>query len=267
MTVWVRRPARAHGAILLVHGMTWSTLPDFDLQVPGLQRSVMVSLAARGFAAYGVDLRGYGETPRDPTGWLTPRRSAADVASVLVALAAQHPSLPRPALLGWSRGAAVAAMVAQDSSDLLSALVLFGFAFDPEARFVDPVVPDAPPMVRNTAAGARSDFVAPAVTSPEVISAYVEQALKADPIRADLKNDSEFNDIRPGRIHVPTLVMYGSEDAIPDAEAGRFFAALGAADKQLVVLPGGDHAALIEDTHDRWVAAVVSFLQRPPVSR
>src|SRR5262249_36682414 len=65
MAVWARRPVNPRGAILLVHGMTWSTRPDFDLQVPGLQRSVMTSFAAQGFAAYGVDLRGYGETPRD----------------------------------------------------------------------------------------------------------------------------------------------------------------------------------------------------------
>src|SRR4249919_1529824 len=68
MAVWGRRPANPRNAILLVHGMTWSTRPDFDLQVPGLQRSVMSSLAAQGVAAYGVDLRGYGETPRDATG-------------------------------------------------------------------------------------------------------------------------------------------------------------------------------------------------------
>src|SRR5262245_2808015 len=69
MAVWARRPANPRAAILLVHGLTWSSRPDFDLQVPGLDRSVMSSLAARGFAAYGVDLRGYGETPRDATGW------------------------------------------------------------------------------------------------------------------------------------------------------------------------------------------------------
>jgi hypothetical protein len=34
-----------------------------------------------------------------------------------------------------------------------------------------------------------------------------------------------------------------------------------------VVLPGGDHAAQLEDTHDAWIAAVVSFLARPPVRR
>ena len=70
MAVWARRPANPRGAILLVHGLTWSARPDFDLQVPGLQRSVMTSFASQGFAAYAVDLRGYGETPRDATGWM-----------------------------------------------------------------------------------------------------------------------------------------------------------------------------------------------------
>src|SRR5437016_13526565 len=122
MTVWARRPAAPTRAILLVHGRTWSSRPDFDLQVPGMQRSVMLDLAARGIATYAVDLRGYGETPRDSTGWLTPRRSASDVAAVLAWIAQQHATLARPALLGWSRGAAIAQLAAQLSAPRLSAL-------------------------------------------------------------------------------------------------------------------------------------------------
>ena len=66
LAVWVRRPAVPEGTVLLVHGRTWSSRPDFDLQVPGFRRSVMQSLADRGLAAYAVDLRGYGETPVGP---------------------------------------------------------------------------------------------------------------------------------------------------------------------------------------------------------
>jgi alpha-beta hydrolase superfamily lysophospholipase len=267
MAVWARRPASPRGVVLLVHGMTWSTRPDFDLQVPGLQRSVMVSLADKGFAAYGVDLRGYGETPRDSSGFLTPRRSAADVANVLTWVAAQHPTLPKPALVGWSRGAGISAMVAQSSAARVSAVVLFGFAFDPAGRFVDGPPMDKPAMVKNTPADAASDFVSPKVTPPAVIKAYVDQALKSDPIRVDLKSDVDFNLLKLDRIKVPTLVMYGAQDAIGDPEAAKFFAALGANDKQLVVLPEGDHAALIEDTHDMWIAAVVNFLTRPAPHR
>ena len=263
MAVWARRPASPRGAILLVHGLTWSTRPDFDLQVPGLQRSVMASLAAQGIAAYGIDLRGYGETPRDATGFLTPRRAASDVVNVLAWIAGQHPGLPKPAIAGWSRGGAISMMAAQMAPARVSALVLFGFLFDPDAQFVDVAAAVKPAMEKNTAEAAASDFISPPVTPPAVIRAFVEQALKADPVRIDLKNDGEFNFLKPDRVTVPTLVMYGQQDpGVSDEDAGKFFAKLGAAHREMVVLPGADHAAQLEDTHDMWISAIVSFMTR-----
>jgi alpha-beta hydrolase superfamily lysophospholipase len=47
----------------------------------------------------------------------------------------------------------------------------------------------------------------------------------------------------------------------PD-DAARLFARLGTSDKQLVVLPGADHAAQLEDTHDAWIATVAGFVGR-----
>ncbi len=268
MAIWARRPAAPKAAVLLVHGRTWSSLPDFDLQVPGLHRSVMMDLSARGFAAYAVDLRGYGATPRDSTGWLTPRRAAADVVNVLAWVAQQHPSLPTPALIGWSRGAAIAEFAAQRAPSRVSALVLFGFAFDPDLQFADASLPGEPSRTPNTAESAASDFISPLVTPPAVVKAFVDQALKADPIMADLKNDAEYNDLKPSRVTVPTLVIYGERDpGIPHEDAGKFFARLATQDRQLVVLPGADHAAHLEDTHDAWMAAVVNFLTRPPIRR
>jgi pimeloyl-ACP methyl ester carboxylesterase len=260
MAVWARRPASPKGVVLLLHGRTWSSLPDFDLEVPGLERSVMASLAARGFAAYAMDRRGYGATPRDSTGWLTPRRSATDVMNVLAWVAAQHPTLPRPALVGWSRGA----MVGQVAPARVSALVLFGFAYDPDAKFVDPVMPDVPRREQNTPAAAASDFVSPDVTPRIVIQAFTEQALRADPVLADLRADGEFNMLNPAQVTVPTLVLFGSRDpGVLHSDAGKFFARLAAPDKQMVSLPGADHAAQLENTHEAWIAAVVGFLGRP----
>jgi pimeloyl-ACP methyl ester carboxylesterase len=268
MAVWARRPASPRAALLLVHGRTWSSRPDFDLQVPGLQRSVLVSFAVQGFAAYAVDLRGYGETPRDATGWLTPRRGAADIANVAGWVGQQHPALARPALVGWSRGAAMAQLAAQQAPARISALVLFGFAFDPDAEFVDVPAPDKPTMDRNTADAARSDFISPAVTPPAMVKAFVEQALKADPILVDLKADIEFNALKPAKVTTPTLVLFGDRDpGVIIDDAGKFFARLATPDKQMVVLPGADHAAQLEDTHDAWIAAIVGFLNRPAVRR
>jgi len=69
MAVWSRRPATPKGVILLVHGRTWSSRPDFDLQVSGLQRSVLASFVSQGFAAYAVDLRGRGRFIKSVEFW------------------------------------------------------------------------------------------------------------------------------------------------------------------------------------------------------
>ena len=268
IAVWARRPASPKGAVLLIHGRTWSSRPDFDLQVPGMQRSVLVSLAAQGFAAYAADMRGYGETPRDSTGWLTPKRAAADIVNVIAWIGQQHPALPKPALIGWSRGAAQAQLAAQAAPARMSALVLFGFAFDPDLQFLDSDVPEKPQMLKNTAENAVSDFISPKVTPPAMVEAFVEQALKADPVMVDLKGDAEFNQLKPDKVVVPTLVLYGENDpGVAPADAGKFFGRLGTHDKQLVEIPGGDHCAHLEDTHDAWIAAVVNFLNRPPARR
>jgi pimeloyl-ACP methyl ester carboxylesterase len=228
----------------------------------------MMSLAAQGFAAYAIDLRGYGETPRDSTGWLTPKRGAADIVNVLNWIAQQNPTLPRPALIGWSRGGAMSALAATMHGSKMSALVLFGFLFDPDAEFVDVAPSDKPLMEKNTALSAASDFISPLITPPAMVRAFVEQALKADPILMDLKNDGEFNGIKPDHIGVPTLLLFGANDpGVLPSDAGKFFAALATGDKQIVSLPGADHAAQLEDTHDAWIAAVVNFLNRPAARR
>jgi len=269
IAVWGRKPAsNVRGTILLIHGRTWSSRPDFDLQVPGLQRSVLMSFVNQGFAVYAMDLRGYGETPRDATGWLTPTRASQDVANVLAWIAPRHPGVPLPALVGWSRGAAIAQLAAQVAPARLSALVLFGFAFDPDLQFVDVPAPGKPLMVKNTAESAQSDFISPKITPPAVIQAFTEQALKADPVLVDLKADGEFNALKPAKVMTPTLVIFGERDpGVVAEDAGKFFARFGTGDKQMVVLPGADHAAQLEDTHDAWIMAIVSFLNRPTVKK
>ena len=123
-------------------------------------------------------------------------------------------------------------------------------------------------MDKNTPDAAASDFISPNVTPPAVVQAFVQQAMRADPILADLKNDSEFNVFKPAKMTTPTLVLFGDRDpGVVLDDAGKFFARLASPDKQMVVLPGGDHAAQIEDTHDAWIAAVVNFLNRPAVKR
>jgi pimeloyl-ACP methyl ester carboxylesterase len=264
LTMWRKAPAHPRRAVLLIHGRTWSARPDFDLQVPGEQRSFMDALVAQGYAAYALDLRGYGATARDKTGFLTPERAAADVAAALRTIGAAS----RPALFGWSRGAMVALLAAQRHPELVAAVVLFGYPGDPDGKRPEEPDPAAPERARTTAAAAAEDFIAPGVISRSAVDAYVAAALAADPIKADWRREHEWNALDPARLRVPLLLLQAELDPLAATDAhARLFTRLGTADRQWVVIPRGDHAALLEDTAPRLIAAVRAFLDRPPRER
>lgn len=264
LAVWSRAPSRPKHAILLVHGRTWSTLPDFDLHVPGENRSIMKALAAHGYAVYGVDLRGYGATPRNADGWNTPKQAADDVAHVLEWIHRRHPRLRKPALLGWSMGSLVSQLAAQRHPQAMSDLILYGYPRDPAATPAIARIPDAPPREVNTRERALSDFISPRVTSQAVVEAFVSAALKHDPIRADWRQLDEYAALDGAKVSAPTLVIHGERDPLaPIAAQSRLFVSLGNPDKQWVILAGGDHAAMLEDTHAGFIAAIRAFVERP----
>lgn len=258
LALWRKAPARPRRAVLLVHGRTWSGRPDFDLQVPGEARSFMDALVAQGYAAYALDLRGYGATPRDATGFLTPERAAADVAAALRTLG------DRPVLFGWSRGSMVAQLTVQEHPELVSALVLFGYPADPDRKVPEATDPDIPARKPTTAEAAAEDFRAPGVISRRAIAAYVQAALAADPVRTDWRRETEWNALAPEAVHVPVLLLQAELDPLARTDAhARMFSRLGTVDRQWVVIPGGDHAALLEDTAPRMIAAIRAFIDRP----
>jgi pimeloyl-ACP methyl ester carboxylesterase len=263
MAVWSRAPKHPKGVIVLLHGRTWSSLPDFDLQVPGDRRSVMEALAARGYAVYALDARGYGSTPRDSTGWLTPDRAEADVVGVLRFIGARHDALPKPVLIGWSFGSLVAQLTVERQPDLVSAVVLYGYPADPAALPAPTAGPAVAPRIANTAAAAASDFIAPNVTPKRVVDAYVAAALAADPVRVDWRGLEQFQELIPEQVRVPTLLLQGELDPLaPTPALARLFTRLGTGDRRWVVLAGRDHAALLEDPTPEFVSAITDFIER-----
>ncbi|HEY0989654.1 MAG TPA: alpha/beta fold hydrolase [Kofleriaceae bacterium] len=258
LTMWRKAPAQPRRSVLLIHGRTWSGRPDFDLQVPGESRSFMDLLVAQGYAAYALDLRGYGATPRDATGFLTPTRAAADVAAALRTIG------NRPVLFGWSRGSMVSQLVGQRYPDALGALVLFGYPINPDDKVREQPEPEAPAREPTTATQAAEDFIAPGVISKRAIEAYVQAALASDPVRMDWRRTTEWNELSPEAVHVPVLLLQAELDPLAKTPShAALFTRLGTVERQWVVIPGGDHAALIEDTAPRLIAAIRAFVERP----
>lgn len=262
LAVWQKSASAADSAILLVHGRTWSALPDFDLQVLGEDLSLMDGLVAEGFDVYAVDLRGYGETPRDATGWLTPNRAADDVAAVLDWIAGQRPGGGKPHLFGWSMGSTISQLAVQRHPGRAASLTLFGYWRDPAAT----LPPDPPGLEllreRNTAAAAASDFIVPGSISDRAIDAYVAAALSADPVRVDVRRNDQYNALDEAAITIPTLVIHGEHDPLtPMDRQARLFVGLGTGHKQWVSVPGGDHAAFLEAPRAYFIHELVAFLR------
>ena len=161
LALWEKSAEGASEAILLVHGRTWSALPDFDLQVEGEDLSLMDGLVEEGYAVFAVDLRGYGQTPRDDSGWLTPNRAADDVADVVKWIAGKGEWKVKPHLFGWSMGSTISQLSVQRHPGLVSSLTLFGYWRDDDM----PIPPDEPGIEplreTNTARAAASDFITP----------------------------------------------------------------------------------------------------------
>ncbi len=262
MALWEKSAADAEEAILLVHGLTWSALPDFDLQVEGEELSLMDGLADEGYAVYAIDLRGYGDTPRDGSGWLTPDRTAKDLAIVLNWINQQKEWKFKPHLFGWSLGSTRCQLLAQRHPGLISSLTLFGYWLDDDEVFPADKPGITPKRRKTTAKAAASDFITPGSISQKAIDAFVASALKSDPIKADLRHFDHYNQLDPGKVTIPTLIIRGEHDPIapPDRQA-KLYMRLGTSHKQWITVPDSDHAAFLETPRPYFIHALVSFLE------
>jgi pimeloyl-ACP methyl ester carboxylesterase len=262
IALWEKSAADAEEAVLLVHGRTWSALPDFDLQVEGEDLSLMDGLVEEGYAVFAVDLRGYGETPRDDTGWLTPNRAADDVANVVDWIAEQEDWQTKPHLFGWSMGSTISQLAVQRHPGKVASLTLFGYWRD-----VDMTIPAdepgvAPKRETNTAEAAASDFITPGSISHNAIDTYIKAALEADPVRVDVRAMDQYNALDGSTITVPTLVIAGEPDPLaPAANQAKLFLSIGTGHKQYVSVPGGDHAAFLEKPRAYFIWELAAFFE------
>lgn len=267
MALWSKTIESPKATILLLHGRTYSSLPDFDLQVEGEHLSFMDSLNDLGFDVYALDGRGYGKTPRDSSGWLTPTRHAADVIEVIKWINKRIHHRDQKSIqnlvhvYGWSYGSMITQFVAQQAPEIMASITLFGYPINPENQLSGMTYPDKPPAKKNTVAHASSDFITKGTISQAAIDQYVEAALAADPLRVDFKNLEEWLVLDPAKVTLPTLLIQAEFDplALTPVHANAF-TKFNTAKKWWIVLKGGDHAALLETPREEMLSVMDAFI-------
>lgn len=262
MAVWEKKAENQKGLILFVHGRTWSSVPDFDLQVAGENLSLMDGMVEQGYTTYAIDLRGYGGTPRDSTEWLSPDKAAKDILNILKWISVEN-DLKKVHLFGWSLGSTSSLLATQKNAQDIASLTVFGYWQD-----LDVKIPESPIDIQlekrvNTAEHASSDFITPGSISQQAIDTYVKMALAYDPIRVDWRFFSQFNNIDPSLINTPVLILQGELDPIgPTENQVKLFTRLKTADKSWVVISGGDHAAFMEAPRKHFIHSFTAFIAR-----
>jgi len=262
MAVWEKKADNAKGLILFVHGRTYSSVPDFDLQVEGEDLSLMDGMVEQGYSTYAVDLRGYGDTPRDSTEWLSPDKAAMDILNVLNWISVENDNR-KVHLFGWSMGSTSALLASQKNARDIASLTVFGYWQD-----LDVKTPEGSSDIQlqkkvNTVEHAASDFITPGSISQQAIDTYVKLALERDPIKVDWRFVNQFNNIDPSLITIPVLILQGELDPIgPTDRQAKLFTRLKTADKSWVVISGGDHAAFLEAPRKHFIHSFTSFIDR-----
>ncbi len=260
MALWEKSVKNPKGHIILHHGRTWSSLPDFDLQVEGEELSLMDGFNKMGYSVWALDARGYGATPRDSTGWNTPNRAAKDLSIVLKWLYDKNGE--KSHLWGWSMGSMLAQLTAQKYPEHIESLTLFGSPIGLSIVYPKDNKTGKPKRAATTAKAAAEDFIVPGSISPKAIKEYVRHALEADPVRADWNKTHQYNQLEATKVRMPVLLLQGEFDPFAKtAMHAKAFSDFPDANKQWVVLKGGDHAALLETARGRLIAATVNFIE------
>ena len=274
--------------VLFVHGATFPSTVAFDFELPG--GSWMRQLAAQGFDAWALDIRGYGgstrpraldELPESNPPFATTAEAARDIAAAVdFILARSHVAALN--LVGWSWGTTTTASYAAAQPAKIRRLVL-----------VSPVwLPMQPPKYQgawrpSTHDGARGfmtagippDRVAD-ISPPEQFERWWKETLATDPegarrtppiLRSPNGVMKDFTEIwgagraayDPAAIRAPTLLAVGEWDVVtPPTMAIALYPRLtGAADRRLVLMSEATHFMALEAHRARLFRTVQDFLE------
>jgi pimeloyl-ACP methyl ester carboxylesterase len=291
---------RAHGdepsrpPVLMVHGATYASRL-YDIPYPGA--SWLRATAEAGFAAYALDIRGYGKSRsammgRADTPYASASAAICDIDDAVAWICARH-GVETVRLIGGSWGSITTAQyTATIGAAHVAQLVLYAPIFaERNAGWLELLADPEDPTRLNPAFGAarlvtefatRSRWDAEMPTGADwrdeaVFQALVQSSLSDDPssnahdppaFRAPngtfLDLWEAFNGRRvydPSAIHCPTLLIRGGADPTSTrSDALRLLDRLGAADRHYVEIANGAHFVSAERRATQVFNSVNSFL-------
>ena len=286
-------PTAPGKAVLFVHGATY---PGAMFDVPG--SSWLGHAVADGYAAYALDVRGYGASTRsaaldapaaDNPPFARAESAVADIADVIAAIR-ERAGVDTVDVVGWSWGTMTTGMYAATRPGTINRLVLFAPVFCCEQRTRIAALADPDDALRlrplgayrtETAAQARERWDAEITVEdpaewrdPAIIDAWFTAMLADEPGDAVRAPNGVLVDLweafngraryEPGDIDVPALVIRATQDATAVRDDGlALFDRLGSTHKQYDEIGRGTHFLLLERRAPQLFTRVSRFLDSP----
>lgn len=214
----------------------------------GQYRWVGEQLAADGFAAFALDLRGRGQSEGERFYVEDVADYVSDVAHTIALAKSRNPGLP-VFLLGHSAGGVVSATFVLDNQSQLDGFICESFAFQVPApgfalaaiKGISHLAPRLPVLKLKNEDFSRDPQAVAALNSDPLTAHEAQPAITvAALVRADERLREEFP-----RVTLPVLIMHGTADKATVCQGSQFFyETAGAKDKTLKLYEGHYHDLL-----------------------
>jgi alpha-beta hydrolase superfamily lysophospholipase len=260
--------------LFLAHGSSVSSVPSFDLVVPGHGNySMMDTFAECGFDVWTMDFEGYGKSGAGP--------GNSDIASGVEDLKAAAEVIVRETrqtrfhLYGESSGALRAGAFAMAEPDRVERLALGSFTWTGQGSPTLSKRSDSVEYFRThnrrkrDREMIRSIFTRdkPGTSDPAVADAMADAELKFGdtvPTGTYLDMTTRLPIVDPLKLRVPVLIVRGEYDGIATEEdLLNFFQKLAVPDRELVILPGASHSLGLGLNREQFWHVVRCFLEMP----
>ena len=250
--------------LFLVHGSSVSSIPSFDLTVPGAGEYSMMNVFARyGFDVWTMDFEGYGKS--------TVTSGNSDIASGVADLKAAVPIVERETgqtkfhFMGESSGAIRAGAFAVAEPGRVDRLVLEAFTYTGKGSPTLAKRGEQTEFYRTHNRRKRGEDMIlsiftrdkPGTSDPRVPAAIAKAEMPngdSVPTGTYLDMTANLPLVDPTKVQSPVLMVRGQYDGISTEEdLLDFFTRLPTPDKQYVVIPGAAHAVGMSLTRaDLW---------------